>query len=104
MTFIESIQTCFKKYAEFDGRASRSEFWWWALFVVLISAAAQAIGDTAATLVGLGTLLPSIAVSARRLHDINRSGWWQLVGFIPVVGWIIVIYWCAQEPVSPNRY
>lgn len=104
MTFIESIQTCFRKYAEFDGRASRSEFWWWTLFVLLISAGGQAIGDTAAALVGLGTLLPYLAVSARRLHDVNRSGWLQLVGFIPVVGWAIMIYWCAQEPTNPNRY
>lgn len=104
MTFIESIQTCFKKYAEFGGRASRSEFWWWTLFVVLVSAAGQAIGNTAGMLVGLGTFIPSIAVTARRLHDIDRSGWWQLVGAIPLIGWIIMVYWCVQEPVDPNPY
>jgi len=104
VTFIESIQTCFRKYAEFDGRASRSEFWWWGLFVLLISMGAQIIGDTAAALVALGTLLPYLAVSARRLHDIDRSGWWQLIGFIPLVGWAIMIYWCVRESTTPNRY
>lgn len=104
MTFNESIQTCFKKYAEFDGRASKSEFWWWSLFVLLISMGANIISDTAAGLVFLATLLPYLAVSSRRLHDIDRSGWWQLVGFIPLIGWAVMIYWCVQDPVEPNSY
>jgi uncharacterized membrane protein YhaH (DUF805 family) len=104
MTFAESIQTCFRKYAEFDGRASRSEFWWFTLFILLISMGAQAIGDTLATLVSLGTLLPSIAVTARRLHDIDRSGWWQLIALIPIIGWVILIYWCVLDSTGSNRY
>jgi uncharacterized membrane protein YhaH (DUF805 family) len=104
VTFNESIQICFKKYAEFGGRASKSEFWWWSLFVLLISMGARIISDDAASLVFLGTLLPYLAVSSRRLHDIGRSGWWQLVGFIPLFGWAIMIYWCVQDPVRPNSY
>jgi uncharacterized membrane protein YhaH (DUF805 family) len=104
MTFIESIETCFKKYAEFNGRATRSEFWWWVLFAVLITTAAQVLGEIPGTIVSLAILLPYIAVTARRLHDIGKSGWWQLVGIIPLIGWLIVIYWCAQNSNSDSTY
>jgi uncharacterized membrane protein YhaH (DUF805 family) len=104
MTFIESIQTCFRKYAEFNGRASRPEFWWWILFMVIISMAAQTIGQSVGALVSLATLLPSLAVTSRRLHDINRSGWWQLIGFIPLIGLLIMIYWCVQPYSAQSRY
>jgi uncharacterized membrane protein YhaH (DUF805 family) len=104
MTFIESIQTCFRKYAEFNGRASRPEFWWWVLFMFIISIAAHLIGQTVGALVALATLLPYLAVTSRRLHDINRSGWWQLIGFIPFIGWLIMIYWCVQGPSTQSKY
>ena len=104
MTFTESVQVCFKKYAEFNGRAPKSEFWWWTLFVVLISIGAQFIGDLPGAIVTLGTLLPSLAVASRRLHDIGRSGWWQLIGIIPLIGWAIMIYWCVQDSTGQNAY
>ncbi len=104
MTFQESIRTCFKKYGEFNGRAGRSEFWWWFLFAFLVSIVAQMISQNLATFVSIVTFLPSIAVTARRLHDIGRSGWWQLVGFIPFIGWAIMIYWCVQESTGQNEY
>jgi uncharacterized membrane protein YhaH (DUF805 family) len=104
MTFFESIQICFKKFAEFNGRASRSEFWWWALFVFLLSLIGQVIGKSLGSLFSLITLLPSIAVAARRLHDIGRSGWWQLVGFIPLLGWVVMLFWCVKESTGPNEY
>ena len=104
MTFVESLQICFKKYADFNGRAKRPEFWWWALFVFLISLAAQMLSNTLSMLVSLGTLLPSLAVGARRLHDIGRSGWWQLVGLIPFLGWAVMIYWAVQDSAGPNKY
>jgi uncharacterized membrane protein YhaH (DUF805 family) len=104
MTFGESIRTCFSKYAEFNGRASRPEFWWWFLFTVLAGLAAGIIGEAASALFSLATLLPSLAVGARRLHDTNRSGWLQLLWLIPVVGWILVIVWLAQEGREPNRF
>ena len=104
MTFTESIQNCFRKYADFNGRATKSEFWWWALFVLVISIAAQLIGDIPGTLVLLGTLLPYLAVTSRRLHDIDRSGWWQLIGFIPLIGWAVLIYWCVQDSTNQNAY
>ena len=104
MTFTESVQTCFKKYADFTGRATKSEFWWWVLFALLISMAAQTLGDIPASIVSLAILLPYLAVTARRLHDIGKSGWWQLVGIIPIVGWLIMIYWCVQNSKQDNSY
>jgi len=104
MNFADAIRTCFTKYVDFNGRAKRPEFWWWVLFVFLASLVAQWIGDVPSALVSLATLLPSIAVGARRLHDIDKSGWWQLVGLIPFIGWIIMIWWCVQDSKEPNRF
>jgi uncharacterized membrane protein YhaH (DUF805 family) len=97
MTFSESISTCFSKYAMFDGRASRSEFWWFFLFTFLVSAATSSVNETLSGLFSLGVLLPSLAVGARRLHDVNKSGWFLLLWLIPIIGWIILIVWAVQE-------
>lgn len=104
MTFVDSIRTCFVKFADFNGRASRSEFWWWALFNVVGTIALGIISDALSWAFTVATLIPYIAVTARRLHDTDRSGWLQLVGLIPVIGWILLIVWCAQESKDPNRY
>lgn len=104
MTFGESISTCFSKYAAFNGRASRSEYWWWFLFTFLASAASGIVSETLSALFSLGVLLPSLAVGARRLHDTDRSGWFLLLWFIPIVGWIVLIVWAIQEAKEPNRF
>ena len=104
MTFGESIKTCFSKYADFNGRAPRSEYWWWFLFLVLGNIAASLISETVNGLFSLATILPTVAVGCRRLHDIDRSGWWQLLNFLPVIGWIVLIYWAVQEGKEPNRF
>lgn len=104
MTFGESIRICFSKYAEFNGRASRPELWWWFLFTVLAGLATRILGEAPSALFSLATLLPSLAVGARRLHDTDRSGWLQLLWLIPVVGWIFVVVWLAQEGREPNRF
>lgn len=104
MTFVDSIKTCFSKYADFNGRASRPELWWWVLFVFLASAAASVVGPLISALFSLGVFLPNIAVVARRLHDTDRSGWWQLIVLIPLLGLILIIYWCVQEAKEPNRF
>jgi uncharacterized membrane protein YhaH (DUF805 family) len=104
MTFTESIKTCFSKYATFDGRASRSEYWWFMLFVVGVGMVLSFLSEALTALFYLATLLPSIAAAARRLHDTDRSGWFQLIALIPLVGWLIVVYFLAQEAKEPNRF
>jgi uncharacterized membrane protein YhaH (DUF805 family) len=104
MTFIEAIQTCFKKYANFNGRAGKAEFWWFFLFQVILSVVAGMVSDILSLVVGLGLILPALAVGARRLHDIGKSGWLQLIWLIPLVGWIVVIYWLVQPTGPSNEY
>ncbi|MGA2777704.1 MAG: DUF805 domain-containing protein [Steroidobacteraceae bacterium] len=97
MGFTDAIKTCFNKYVDFSGRAKRPEYWWYALFVFLVSIAISAVSRPASGLFSLVTLLPSLAVAARRLHDTDRSGWWQLLWFIPVIGWIIMLIFLVTE-------
>lgn len=104
MTFGQSIVTCFKKYATFEGRASRSEYWWFFLFNVLVSIGTNIISGTLSSVYSLATLLPLLAVGARRLHDTNRSGWLLLLGLIPLVGWVILIVWAIEDSKEPNRF
>ena len=105
MTFGESISTCLKKYAAFDGRASRSELWWFFLFSLLAQAAGSVIGQIVAGLVALVLLLPGLAVSVRRLHDIGKSGWFVLIGLIPLIGVVILIYFYVQPGAAgANEY
>ena len=96
MTFQESIRVCFSKYADFNGRAERSEYWWFILFIVIASLAISMVSSVLSGLFSLGTLLPSISAATRRLHDTNRSGWWQLIAIVPVIGIIILIVFLAQ--------
>ena len=104
MTFGESISVCFKKYVGFDGRAARSEFWWFALFTFLVSLALGIVSQSLSSLFSLAVLLPSLAVGARRLHDTDRSAWFLLLWLVPVIGWIILIVWAIQEGKEPNRF
>jgi uncharacterized membrane protein YhaH (DUF805 family) len=105
LNFIQAVQTCLRQYANFRGRAQRPEFWWFMLFALLATLAASLLGEIANALVTLALLLPGLAVSARRLHDIDRSGWWQLVGIVPMIGWVIVLYWYVQPSgPRPNRF
>jgi len=96
MTFVESITTCFNKYCDFNGRASRAEFWWWALFCFIVGAVCTGISEYLGSLANLALLLPSLGVCWRRLHDIGRAGGYFFIGLIPLVGWIIVIIWYAS--------
>lgn len=103
MTFQEAIRVCFQKYADFNGRAKRPEFWWFVLFTFLASMILGVVSNMLSGLFSLAVIVPSLAVGARRLHDIGRSGWWQLIWLVPVIGWIIMIYWCAQESNSTSN-
>ena len=103
MTFGEAIKVCFNKYAVFEGCAARPEFWWWILFTFIAASVLRSASYGLSSLFSLATLLPSIAVTSRRLHDTDRSGLLQLLWLIPIIGWILLIIWCA-EPGKPNRY
>ena len=115
MDFATSIKTCFVKYAVFSGRASRSEFWWFALFgfiggivtvvidVMILGYSADSHGPTN-IIFSVITFLPYLAVGARRLHDINKSGWWQLI-YLTIIGIILLIIWFATEGENKkNKY
>ena len=105
MDFQESIKQCFQKYADFNGRAKRPEYWWFALFCFVVSMALGVIGDSISLAFSLVTLLPSLAAGTRRLHDLNKSGWLQLLWLIPILGWIPLIYFLAQEGnAEANQY
>jgi uncharacterized membrane protein YhaH (DUF805 family) len=101
--FSDAIKICFNKYAVFEGCAGRPEFWWWVLFTFIATGALGSLSPRLSSAFSVATLLPSLAVGARRLHDTDRSGWLQLLALVPVVGWILLIIWCA-EPGKANRY
>ncbi len=95
-----------KHYVDFAGRVGRQEYWMFVLFSIIIQIALDIVRlDMISMLVSLGLLLPSLGLGARRLHDIGKSGWWLLLGFIPIVGWIILIVWLATKTdMSANEY
>ena len=113
MTFSEAVQTALlRKYADFQGRATRPEFWWFMLAILLATVVAALVDEFALgghsvleSLVSLATIVPSLSVGARRLHDTDRSGWWQLLSLIPLIGAIVLIVWWAQPgDGAPNRF
>jgi uncharacterized membrane protein YhaH (DUF805 family) len=109
MNFVQAIQSGIGKYVQFGGRASRSEYWYWTLFSLLLSIAASIVDglfgtDIVSLIVGVALFLPGLAMSARRLHDIDRTFWWVLITFT-IVGVLVLIYWaCLPGTVGPNRF
>lgn len=95
MDFVSAVKSCLTQYATFSGRAVRSEFWWFFLFQIVVVIVASFLGNTISSLVSLALLLPALAVGARRLHDIGRTGWWQLLSFTGI-GFLVLLYWWAQ--------
>ncbi|MBW9112223.1 DUF805 domain-containing protein [Rhizobium cauense] len=111
MSFTEAVSSVFSKYAVFSGRAGRPEFWWFALFNVIASLILAFLDkalfgyEILGAIYGLVVLLPGLGVAVRRLHDIDRSGWWLLVGLIPLVGWIVLLVWyLTRGTAGPNQY
>lgn len=96
----ESVETVvFKNYVNFEGRATRPEYWWFTLayaIVNIILSLIPRVGTILSGILGLAVLIPSIGVGVRRLHDINKSGWWYLLILIPLVGAIILIVWFVK--------
>jgi uncharacterized membrane protein YhaH (DUF805 family) len=111
MGYFDAVAAGFRNYFDFQGRATRPEFWWFVLFLFLLGLG-TAVADASFGLAGpdgmmsgpinmiasLATLIPSLSVGARRLHDIGRTGWWQLLG-LTGIGILVLIYWWCQPPV-----
>jgi uncharacterized membrane protein YhaH (DUF805 family) len=122
MGFVAAVKSFFSNYANFTGRARRSEYWYVQLFLVLTNLAVAAIdlalmnGDVerfiangGGGIVGLiwilATLVPAVAVLIRRLHDTSRSGWWALIGLLPIAGGIVLLVFTVQETAAgDNKY
>jgi len=123
MNMATAVRTVLGKYVTFTGRASRPEYWWWILAMVLLfiilglvdgallapvmgfEAFAPEAGQPLSMIASLGILLPSVAVSVRRLHDTDRTGWWLLLGLIPVVGNIVLLIFYVQPGTAgDNRF
>ena len=117
---VEGVKEFFTKYAVFEGRTSRKTYWMTVLglfileFVIFFVGGiiAGALGQTTenatsvlSTIVSLATLVPSLAIDCRRLHDINKSGWWQLIALVPFVGWIVLlVFLCLPAVNEGNKY
>lgn len=117
MSFTTAVSSALRQYATFSGRARRAEYWWFVLFTVLVSLVAgivdSALGtiDASSSIGVLGTvaslalLLPSLAVTVRRLHDTDKSGWWVLAFLIPLAGFVLwLVFMLANSNPQPNRF
>ncbi|CAA0095395.1 Inner membrane protein YhaI [Starkeya nomas] len=122
MSITESISSVLGKYATFAGRAPRSEYWWWAVFLVIVNWVTGLIdfaifgeyaiyqyGDARlftpiTTLVGLALTIPTLAVAARRFHDMDRTGWWLLIGLTGIGGLVIFFWFMFKGTEGPNRF
>lgn len=105
MTFTEAVKTCLTtKFATVAGRATRSEFWWFALFQFGVLLVATMISDLLSGLAALALLLPGAGVGGRRLHDIGKSAWLLLLGIIPFIGFLLLLYWFVQPSDGPNDF
>ena len=116
MTLLEAVKMSWARYASFRGRAGRSEYWYFTLvhwlaillaggvsYLVLLANPALAI--ILYSIVVFGTLVPHLAVSVRRLHDVNRTGWWYLLTCAPPLGAIVLLIWfCTDGTRGPNRF
>ena len=129
MGFGEAVKTCLSKYVTFSGRARRSEFWWFYLFLIIVSFVASLLdamlglqvmttttteGTTAfvynpgwiQTVVGLAFILPWLAVTVRRLHDKDATGWWWWLNLICCIGPLVLLFmfYVQEGTAGPNRY
>ena len=117
MSFIESIKSAYTNYCKFDGRACRSEYWFFVLFEFIVSLILSALNYLTTdggkngffyillVIFEMATLLPSLGLVWRRLHDSGRCGAWFFIWFVPVVGWILLIVWlCQDSEPGTNRY
>ncbi len=111
MKGFDYFKLALSKYAEFEGRSRRKEYWYFALFNIIITYGIALIETLLwdfpilSSLVSLGLIVPGIAVGIRRLHDIGKSGWYVLIGLIPLIGFILLIVWfCTDSQPGSNKW
>jgi uncharacterized membrane protein YhaH (DUF805 family) len=111
MSYKEAMRSGFSNYAKFRGRASRSEFWWFILFVSLVGVGLNLIdnaigwGFILGGIWSLVILLPVLGLYFRRLHDTDRSAWWLLIGLIPFIGGIVlIVFWASKGTADTNKF
>ena len=101
MNFQQAVTTCFGKYVDFSGRASRPEYWWFVLAYVVLAVVGSLIHHLVYFIVVVAFLLPMLAAGVRRLHDVGKSGWWLFISLIPVIGGLVLLYFTVQ-PGQPD--
>ena len=111
---MEHFLDAFKKYADFSGRATRTQYWMFVLFYFIISIVLNVVDaflfipmmglPILSILFGLGIIIPSISVAVRRLHDTSRTGWWLLIALLPVIGVIVLIIFYVMDSHGDNVY
>ena len=111
MSYMEAIKSGFSNYAKFNGRASRSEFWWFFLFYAVVIFIVNFIVDLTglpiiiSVLVWASFVLPMLGLYFRRLHDVDRSAWWILIALIPLIGSIVlIVFWATPGTEGDNRF
>ncbi len=109
MDFAPAVRSGFKNYVGFEGRASRSEYWYWTLFTIVATIAAGFMDSIVGLgffsgIVSLGLFLPSLAVAFRRIHDIDRTAWWILLSFTIIGGIVLLVWFCLRGTTGPNRF
>lgn len=102
--FFDAVKLFFTRYADFSTRSRRSEYWWVILFCSIAGSIAGAVLKDYSWIWSLAILIPSIAVSVRRLHDIGKTGTWYLLNLIPLVGQIILIIWFCGDSTEDNQW
>jgi len=123
MPLLDAAKSTLSQYATFEGRTPRASLWWWVLAYVLLASLTGLIdhlvvapalgfepfdenaGEPVTRLLALALLVPNVAVTVRRLHDVDKPGWWWLFGLIPVLGTLFLINWAVQPGTAgPNQY
>ena len=114
VSFPDAIRLGFQHYFDFRSRSTRAEYWWWLLFVILTQQALNVVNIRIGMLFGLAVLIPGLALGTRRLHDINKSGWWLLMwfgiflirfGIFLIVPVIVLIAWhTKRSDEGTNKY
>ena len=116
ITFMDAVRTCFNKYADFSGRARRSEYWFYTLFVGIIQLVLGIVGNMIfgapesgtnilQNIFSLAIMIPSLAVFWRRMHDIGRTGLWFFLNLVPCIGQVVLlVFECTDSQPGENMY